>query len=195
MRASAPAGSQSISSLASPKCRRILARRCAVDRGERLGDGVDEGVAADEAAARVALAPARSDVRRRRSRFPAAHRRALVANSARRSAGAGLLRSSARRGSSVSNSAACRGLQRMTLAPAEEGALRHWCVVGSCARLSETSNGRHKAAMPECSMPRFRGMTRVESQVYFTALLIAAARSVFSQEKPPSLSGARPKWP
>ena len=30
---------------------------------------------------------------------------------------------------------------------------------------------------------------------HFTAALSAFARSVFSQEKPPSLSGARPKWP
>ena len=28
-----------------------------------------------------------------------------------------------------------------------------------------------------------------------TALLMSFTRSVFSQEKPPSLSGARPKWP
>src|SRR6185437_3146784 len=28
-----------------------------------------------------------------------------------------------------------------------------------------------------------------------TAPLIASARSVFSQEKPPSASGSRPKWP
>src|SRR6185312_693720 len=37
--------------------------------------------------------------------------------------------------------------------------------------------------------------TPVMGPFYLTALLIAPARSVFSQEKPPSLSGARPKWP
>ncbi len=38
-------------------------------------------------------------------------------------------------------------------------------------------------------------MRDYSKEAYFTALLIAAARSVFSQENPPSFSGARPKWP
>ena len=73
----------------------------------------------------------------------------------------------------------------MTFAPAKEGALQTLVSLGSIGRLSETRMAGDKAGhrIAQCE------------EVYFTALLIAAARSVFSQEKPPSFSGARPKWP
>jgi len=60
-------------------------------------------------------------------------------------------------------------------------------------------DGRDKPghdASAKTEMPRFRGASQHFNEgpwTYFTALRIAAARSVFSHEKPPSLSGARPK--
>ena len=51
---------------------------------------------------------------------------------------------------------------------------------------------RQRKVPPSQMMKEPGGASRKDQP---TALLISFTRSVFSQEKPPSLSGARPKWP
>ena len=96
----------------------------------------------------------------------------------------------------------------MALAPAEKGArivVAEVGIHGVIVRATRMTDGKHD---PSCiaadrkaevgivkSEARPFGEARSGSSRYFTARLIASARSVFSQEKPPSLSGARPKWP
>ncbi len=96
----------------------------------------------------------------------------------RRFAGGGASRSSASVGSSVSNSAACCGAQRMTLAPAEESA--------AAMRVAVVRNGHGGPSGRHVN--RLRRLV-VDRESASTALLSSLARSVFSQEKPPSLSG------
>src|SRR5436853_183501 len=77
------------------------------------------------------------------------------------------------------------------------------------------SNGLilHEAALPKPALRPGIGVAQVEPlaaasagglcavrkrracQAHRSARLSASARSILSQEKPPSLSGARPKWP
>ena len=55
----------------------------------------------------------------------------------------------------------------------------------ACARAAARTS-----AARSCARRRLAGV-----RLQAAAFLIASARSVFSQEKPPSASGARPKWP
>ena len=91
----------------------MLARPRAVDRGQRLRHAVDERLDADEAGRRIALglrdqvlAAAEADLEA--DVVGALEQRAQIS-------GAGVSRSSASRGSSVSNSAACCGLSAWPL--------------------------------------------------------------------------------
>ena len=206
MRVSALAGSQSSSSLASPRCRRMLVSLSLVDRDQRLGDAVEKAVGADEADARMRLG-LRDQMLGAAEADLEPHVVDACGNSARRSAGAGFAEIERELSAAASsNSAACRGLQRMALAPAEEGALRSLgcsssspscrairmptSLAGSTCQ-QQSRNARLKAGHSSSIQYVVIG----DDAAYFTALLICAARSVFSQEKPPSLSGARPKWP
>ena len=100
----------------------MLASFALVDRRQRLGHAVDERLGADEAGARIGL--------RLPDQMLGAAEADFEPNVVDRRwkqrgeiSGAGDVRSSARRGSSVSNSSAWRARKRMPLAPAEEGAV------------------------------------------------------------------------
>ncbi len=174
-----------------------------VDRGQRLGHAVDERLDADEAGARMALGFARSDARRRRSRFRAARRRRRRTARADRRARASA-RSSASRGSSVSNSAAWRArsgwpLRRPKKAPVRFGRSAHRRHARAVAGIPTTWHSvPHKRDGP-ATRPGYGRLCGMKPHrvgcVYLNALLSWLARLVCSQEKPPSLSGARPKWP
>ena len=85
-----------------------------------------------------------------------------------------------------------RGLvpaQRMALAPAEERAVFVFAFASSSIVATiKNDEARHKAGRP-------RDYVYANCEAYFSALLSWLTRLVCSQEKPPSLSGARPKWP
>ena len=121
-RASAAAGSQSI------RCDRVtemqadIGKLALLDAGQRLGDGIDESVAADEADARDVCAPAQGDARRRRSRFPGGSSRPRPETGSRRSAGARHPVDRQLRQQRFEQRRLARP-QGMAFAPAEEGAL------------------------------------------------------------------------
>ena len=95
-------------------------------------------------------------------------------------------------------------LERVSFAAAEERARdalvirstikREWQPNRARAELRR-SNNTASLVYPLAVQGRPYVEPEAARKAYFTALRIASARSVLSQEKPPSLSGARPKWP
>ena len=78
--------------------------------------------------------------------------------------------------------------QRMSLAPAEEGALGFGVVVVGSSRFVKHNDEQMAGQARPFAPIEVIGFDQ-------NAFLSCAARSVRSQEKPPSFSGARPKWP
>ena len=165
-----------------------------VDRSERLRHAVDERLDPDEAGPRVALRLRHQMLAAAEAAFERARRRRR-SNSARRSAGAGASRSSASFGSSVSNSAACRGLSACPLRRPKNAP---WRLIMSACRVVAGSRrwpASSKTLMAGTSLPAITQKRDRYERAYLNALLSWLTRLVCSQEKPPSLSGARPKWP
>ena len=191
---------------ASPKCSRIFGRAARLDRRQRLGHAVDERLDADEAGARMRSACAircspppkpissRTRVDRLRKQRAQVGRRGPIEIERKP------------RQQRLEQRRLARP-QRMPLAPAEErAALRdvspnHDCRSWCRARASGPSEIPCLAA-PRATAPRDYGSSAGRhddavdgSAAQRNARLSVSARSVRSQEKPPSFSGARPKWP
>ena len=172
-----------------------IAELVVVDRGQRLGDGVDEAVAADEAGARIGLRLRDQMLGAAEADFEphvigAAEQRAQIG---RRRLGRDRARASAAACRTARPAAARSGwpLRRPKKARCDA-----WRIRLHAPTHHETRNRAAIASQDGLDARPFSvGSRATECRAYFTALLIAAARSVFSQEKPPSLSGARPKWP
>src|SRR5271169_149123 len=182
-----------------------IAQLLAFDRGERFGHAVDERLDADEAGAGQVL-------RLRDHRFASAESD-LERNLGHRiwKQGPQVSRCWLRqidgkpRQQRVDQLRLMRA-QLVAFAPPKEGAgfvelrlvglwihNRHFPARRCHSRLSFPAIA--KTRMAGTSLRLCRPLREFCRSCQRNALLIAEARSVFSQEKPPSLSGARPKWP
>ena len=164
-----------------------------VDGRERLGDGVAVAVAADEAAARGCLRLRDQMLGAAEADFEADVVDIRVKRTQIGRRGLGEIKRESRQ-KRLEQRRLPRP-QRMALAPPEEGALGFVVSSASFADYQRPQMaGTRPATMRKAGSPPSRQIAGLRAG-HFTALRIAAARSVFSQEKPPSLSGARPKWP
>ena len=158
-----------------------------VDRRQRLGHAVDERLDADEARARML----RGFGDQMLAAAEAAFQPDLVDTIEQRAQigrrGRGQIEPEPRQ-----QRVHQRGLalaQRMALAPAEEGA-------GWFRFAHDADNSWRRTQKRRCPAMR-PGIAKqlLNDTAYFSALFSWLTRLVCSQEKPPSFSGARPKWP
>ncbi len=183
-------GNQRSTSRASPMCKRMFAKFLVFDFRKNFDDAVFEWLAADDGDGGIVLrlpdqmfAAAEADFEKLllgalRLSFVRAGRKARY-------------RSSATRGNTSRINAAWRSLGlRPRRRPNERSSqfrLARRSVTWLHSHTYQTERP-HEAAVLEV-------MCRPASANQPTAFLIAGARSVFSQENPPSLSAGRPKWP
>ncbi len=156
-----------------------------VDRRQCLRHAVDEWLDADEAAIGIKLR-LRDEVFGTAEADFEPYLADGMGNSSARSAGAEPSRSTRSAGSKVSVKRTCPARSFLPLRRPKKAPCR---VAGPSFRVSECITAA-SMMRPFAKLNANRCAGR-----YFTALRIWSARSVFSHEKPPSLSGARPKWP
>ena len=173
MRDRLAAGAASISAARVARAQPDIVEALLVDRRQQLGDAVDERLAADEADIGI--------LARLRDQMLAAAEADLEPDFARRKCEQGLARGERRDihfepRQQLRDEARVMGAQR--LAPA--------AAINSAAPVRAGLGGVGFAARRERRQDGSRDYARPRN---------CSARSVFSQEKPPSASGVRPKWP
>ena len=175
-------GSQRRTARASPGVQAHVVEPLLLDGRQRLDDAVLEWLAADQADFGLCRA-CQTSARRRRSRSRATSR----------APGLGVSKSDSRQ-----IVAQQRRLRSLGLRPRRRP---YRDLSAMLARVSGIAG--HAAAGTKNTSTLLREPLFIRSKFASAAhwleatrlLGIASARSVFSQEKPPSLSGARPKWP